>query len=152
MDVSASHLGIAREALERRGLTNVRTHLLETIEGVDALPPVDLVYSVIVLQHNPPPVIRALFAGLLGRLNPRGVAVIQVPTYMPAGYRFDLEEYERTGGKDMEMHPLPQREAFAIAKAAGVDVLEVLEDSWTGIGAGARSNTFVLQRPATGRG
>jgi len=29
------------------------------------LPRVDLVYSVIVLQHNPPPVIHALFAGLL---------------------------------------------------------------------------------------
>lgn len=148
VDVSASHLAVAREAIERGGVTNVTTHLLETIDGVAKLPMVNLVYSVIVLQHNPPPVIQALFAGLLGRLEPGGVAVIQVPTYLPAGYRFDAREYEAMTEGGMEMHPLPQREVFAIAKSDGVDVLEVLEDGWTGYGAGSRSNTFVLQRPA----
>jgi cyclopropane fatty-acyl-phospholipid synthase-like methyltransferase len=148
VDVSSSHLAVAREAIARQGVANVTAHLLETIDGVTRLPRVDLVYSVIVLQHNPPPVIHALFAGLLGRLEPGGVAVIQVPTYLPAGYRFDASEYEKQTQGGMEMHPLPQREVFAIAKAAGVDVLEVLEDGWTGYGAGSRSNTFVLQRPA----
>jgi len=147
VDVSASHLAVAREAIARSGMANVATHLLDTIDGVVTLPKVDLVYSVIVLQHNPPPVIHALFAGLLGRLEPGGVAVIQVPTYLPAGYRFDVRAYEANTQGGMEMHPLPQREVFAIAKAAGVDVLEVLEDGWTGYGAGSRSNTFVLQRP-----
>lgn len=148
VDVSASHLAVARDALAEAGVGNVATHLLETIDGVAKLPKVDLVYSVIVLQHNPPPVMHALFAGLLGRLEPGGVAVIQVPTYLPAGYSFDARDYEAKTEGGMEMHPLPQREAFAIAKAAGVDVLEVLEDGWTGYGAGSRSNTFVLQRPA----
>jgi len=63
--------------------------------------------------------------------------VIQVPTYLPAGYRFDASEYEAQTPGGMEMHPLPQREVFAIARAAGVDVLEVLEDGWTGYGAGS---------------
>jgi hypothetical protein len=74
--------------------------------------------------------------------------VIQVPTYLPAGYRFELGEYESGGGQDMEMHALPQGEVFALARAAGVEVLEVLEDGWTGYGAGSRSNTFVMRRPA----
>jgi SAM-dependent methyltransferase len=147
VDVSASHLAVARAELARRGIANASTQLLERIDGVDTLPRVDLVYSVIVLQHNPPPVIHALFSGLLGRLEPGGVAVIQVPTYLPVGYRFDLGEYESGGGQEMEMHALPQRVIFALARAAGVEVLEVLEDGWTGYGAGSRSNTFVMRVP-----
>jgi SAM-dependent methyltransferase len=148
VDVSASHLALAREALGKRGVTNVAFELLETIDGVQRLPHADLVYSLIVLQHNPPPVMRALLAGLLGRLNPGGVAVIQLPTYLPAGYRFDVDEYRKREDRDMEMHALPQREVFAVAREAEVEVREVLEDTWTGYGAGSRSNTFVMQRPA----
>lgn len=146
VDVSVSHLAVAREALARRGLTNVTTHALATIDGLADLPEVDLVFSLIVLQHNPPPVMRALLAGLLERLAPGGAAVVQLPTYLPGGYRFEVEAYLAGGGRDMEMHPLPQAEVFAVARAAGVSVLEVLEDGWTGYGFGARSNTFVFSR------
>lgn len=148
VDVSAAHLEIAREAFARRGIANATCHLLETIDGVARLPEADLVYSMIVLQHNPPPVMRALFAALLGRLRPGGAAVIQVPTYLPAGYRFQVDEYLASPAEGMEMHALPQSEAFAAAREAGADVLEVLEDNWTGFGIGSRSNTFVLRRPA----
>lgn len=148
VDVSASHLAIASQALAQRNLKNVTTHRLETVDGLERLPRCDLVFSLIVLQHNPPPVMRMLFAGLLGRLAPGGVAVLQLPTYMPGGYRFDVEEYLEGGGREMEMHALPQAEVFATARAAGVVVLEVLEDGWTGFGSGSRSNTFVLRRPA----
>ncbi|HEX6884893.1 MAG TPA: class I SAM-dependent methyltransferase [Planctomycetota bacterium] len=148
VDVSASHLTVAREALARRGITNATTHQLETIEGLAGLPRCDLVYSLMVLQHNPPPVIHALLAGLLERLAPGGLAVIQLPTRLPDSYRFEVGAYLAGGGAGMEMHPLPQPEVFALARAAGVVVLEVLEDGWTGFGFGARSNTFVLQRDA----
>jgi SAM-dependent methyltransferase len=152
VDVSASHLAIAREAFARRGLSNATTRLLETVAGIGELPHVDLVYSIIVLQHNPPPVMRALFEGLLRCLEPGGVAVIQVPTYLPVGYRFELAAYEKEHAGEIEMHALPQREVFALAKACDVDVLEVIEDAWTGYGTGSRSNTFVMQRsPSTRR-
>lgn len=147
VDVSASHLAVARESLSRFGIANASLHRLGAITDVGGLPAVDLVYSVIVLQHNPPPVMHALFEGLLGRVAPGGAAVIQVPTYLPVGYRFDLAEYEKGDGREMEMHPLPQREVFALARAAGMEVLEVLEDAWTGFGSGSRSNTFVMRRP-----
>ena len=147
VDVSASHLAVARSEAAKRGISNVDFRLLATVEAIDELPQVDLVYSIIVLQHNPPPVIRALFAGLLRRLSPGGVAVVQVPTYLPGGYSFEARSYLATPAGEMEMHALPQREAFALAREAGVNVLEVLEDMWTGYGAGSRSNTFVMQRP-----
>jgi 2-polyprenyl-3-methyl-5-hydroxy-6-metoxy-1,4-benzoquinol methylase len=148
VDVSASHLQLAREALAQRGIGNATTHVLKTIDAIDRLPACDFIVSVIVLQHNPPPVMRAVLAGLLGRVAPGGVALIQFPTYLPGGYRFDVRDYLAHGGRGMEMHALPQREAFAQIRAAGLEVLEVLEDGWTGYGVGARSNTFVLRRPA----
>lgn len=144
VDISSSHLAIAREEIARRGIANVDFVQLETIEAVERLPMVDLVFSVIVLQHNPPPVILSLFAGLLGRVAPGGAAVIQIPTYLPEGYSFDLARYLAEGGKEMEMHAIPQREALAAIRAAGLEVLEVLDDAWTGMG---RSNTFVVRRP-----
>jgi len=144
VDISSSHLTLAREAIAKRGLANVEFTQLEAIDAVNRLPQVDLVFSVIVLQHNPPPVIRALFAALLGRVAPGGAAVIQIPTYLPAGYSFDVARYLHEGGKDMEMHAIPQHEAFAAIRAAGMEVLEVLDDSWTGMG---RSNTFVVRKP-----
>lgn len=146
VDVSASHLDAARKALGERGITNAVLHRLEAIEDVASLPKCDLVFSVIVLQHNPPPVMRALFAGLLDRVNPGGAAVIQVPTQLPAGYRFIVSEYLATGGQEMEMHALPQYEVFALVKAAGMEMHEVLDDAWIGFGPGSRSNTFVMRR------
>ncbi|HXS53464.1 MAG TPA: class I SAM-dependent methyltransferase [Usitatibacter sp.] len=146
VDFSASHLAIAREAFEKLGLPNVTPRLIEQLQDIDVLPDVDLLVSLIVLQHNPPPVMAALLARLLGKLNPGGVAVIQLPTYLPGGYRFRIAEYA-PAKDEIEMHALPQREVFAIACAAAVDVLEVLEDTWTGYPVGSRSNTFVFQRP-----
>jgi SAM-dependent methyltransferase len=147
VDVSASHLELGRDVLAKRGIANVSWRLLEKIGDIPELPTVDLVVSLIVLQHNPPPVMRALLEGLLGRLAPRGAAVIQIPTYLPAGYTFDAHAYLEKPSEGMEMHALPQREVFAVARAAGVNVLEVLEDLWIGYGAGSRSNTFVFRRP-----
>jgi len=148
VDVSASHLAIANQVFTKRHISNVATLHLAQITDVHTLPCVDLIYSVIVLQHNPPPVIRYLLCALFGRLNPGGVAVIQLPTYLPKGYRFVANEYLVNGGTGMEMHALPQRVIFRDARTSGIDVLEVLEDSWTGYGVGSCSNTFVFQRPA----
>jgi hypothetical protein len=46
------------------------------------------VFSVITLQHNPPPIMAWLLSQLLGCLNPGGVAYLQIPSYR-SGY---LEE------------------------------------------------------------
>ena len=144
VDVSTSHLAMAREALTERGITNVDLVQLETVEGVDSLPQADLVFSVIVLQHNPPPVMYAIFASLIRRVAPGGVAVIQIPTWLPNGYRFVVEEYLLDGGEKMEMHAIPQADVLALIRASGMELLEVIDDAWTGIG---RSNTFVMRRP-----
>ena len=53
---------------------------VRTVDEMVNLERVDLVYSLIVLQHNPPPVIRLIVRAFLKALNPGGVAYFQVPT------------------------------------------------------------------------
>ena len=55
---------------------------------------VDLLYSVLVMQHNPPPVIAELLRAFLGRVNVGGFAFFQVPTYAE-NYEFTLDRYVR---------------------------------------------------------
>jgi SAM-dependent methyltransferase len=145
VDISRAHLALARDHLDREGAAHVTLGHLARLEDLDALPRADLVYSVIVLQHNPPPVIRHALGCLLRSLNPGGVAYLQLPTYRP-GYRFRLDAYlAGPASHEMEMHVLPQPEVFAAIHRAGCIPLEVLEDTWTG--PPFRSNTFVVRKP-----
>jgi hypothetical protein len=46
----------------------------------------------------------------------------------------------------MEMHVLPQGTIFDIVRKEGGNIVEVLEDNWTGLRHKERSNTFVIQK------
>jgi trans-aconitate methyltransferase len=147
-DISSAHLRIAREHLSSRGCTNVEYHHVRKLDDLSALPKVDLVYSCIVLQHNPPPVIEAMLERLLGALDPGGVGYFQLPSYMQR-YDFELSKYlaHASTVREVEMHALPQRRVFQLARDAGCDVLEVLDDdTWTGMGHHNLSNVFVVQK------
>jgi 2-polyprenyl-3-methyl-5-hydroxy-6-metoxy-1,4-benzoquinol methylase len=148
-DISQSHLQYAQAYLNEQGLHNVAVHHLQHIHDLDTLPQTDVVYSVIVLQHNPPPIIAIILNALLRSLKPGGVAFIQVPTYQ-LGYSFSLQTYLNTAAtqQKLEMHVLPQSEVFEIVRQAGASVLEVLEDNWTGFGYNSVSNTFLIQKRA----
>jgi hypothetical protein len=83
---------------------------------------------------------------LLNTFKPGGVAVIQILTYR-RNYRFSLQDYLRElSPGEMELHVLPQAKVFNIATRCKVQVVEVIEDSWTGCRYGEISNTFVFQR------
>ena len=146
-DISASHLALAREHMAAENIGNVEFHRLTGIETLDTLPPFDLFFSVIVLQHNPPPVIRTILERVFVRLRPGGIAYFQVPTYR-AGYSFDLDAYLRDdyGKGEMEMHVLPQSTVLRVAAEHGLDLLEVIEDPYTGMRSGEVSNTFLMRK------
>lgn len=146
-DISASHLALARAHLDAQGATNVELHRLASVDTLDTLPPFDLFFSVIVLQHNPPPVIRAILDRVFARLQPGGLAYFQVPTYR-AGYAFRLDAYLRddVGKGEMEMHVLPQRTILRAAATHGLELLEVIEDPYTGMRPGEVSNTFLFRK------
>lgn len=146
-DISSSHLALARAHLDAQQANNVEFHRLAAVNTLDALPAFDLFFSVIVLQHNPPPVILAILERVFARLQPGGIAYFQVPTYR-AGYRFVLEEYlrEDVGKSEMEMHVLPQSVIMQAAARHGLELLEVIEDPYTGMRPGEVSNTFLLRK------
>jgi 2-polyprenyl-3-methyl-5-hydroxy-6-metoxy-1,4-benzoquinol methylase len=143
-DVSKNHLNIAKKYLKKQGVSNVHTRQLKGLGDLVNLPRVDLIYCVIVLQHNPPPVIRWIITQFMRALNSGGVAFFQVPTYKE-GYRFLSDEYlqDLPPEGEIEMHVLPQSEIFEIVRNEGGRLIEVLEDlsaSW------GLSNTFLVQK------
>ncbi len=133
-DISEPHLRLAREncsqALSEARITFGR---ITDLSALDNLPNVDLVFSVIVLQHNPPPIIGLILRKLLEKLRPNGVAYFQIPT-AGRGYSFRMQEYlkERVDKPRMETHVLPQRHVFRIIEGCGCQLLEVQPDNLLG--------------------
>ena len=110
---------------------------------------VDLFYSIIVLQHNPPPVMMEILDRAFASLRPDGVAFFQIQTYS-MNYTFSAQDYLKAIGesKGMEMHFLPHREIFDLARQHDVFPVEVQPD-WCGI-PGQYNSTAFLFRKQTG--
>ncbi len=145
VDISAAHLEKARALAESAGIGSIDWLHLESLEQLSELPQVDVIYSMIVLQHNPPPVIERIIKTFARILRPGGFAYFQVPTYR-LGYEFRLADYiEGKLEPGMEMHVYPQARIFEIFAAAGAVPVSVVEDGCTGI-PHERSNTFIFQK------
>ena len=146
VDISAPHLRDARLAVEGvAGSSHVDFQLLpEWLEGVDRY---DAAFSVIVLQHNPPPLIVELTRAILSRLNPGGVAWLQIPhtlyeyDYTVAGHLAQIE----AGTEEMEMHFLPQAEMFRLIEETGCRLRGALADGRAG--TAGLSTTYLIVRP-----
>ncbi|MCZ2075941.1 MAG: class I SAM-dependent methyltransferase [Bryobacteraceae bacterium] len=151
-DVSAPHMALAARRLKDQRNTNVEFILVNSLAALDSLPPVDLIFSVIVLQHNPPPVIVALLERLLMHLRPGGVAYFRAPT-RARGYIFKVDDYlrDRENKLEMEMHVIPQKGVFEILRRAGCELIEVQPDNMTG-SLDFISNTFLVRKLAPERG
>jgi SAM-dependent methyltransferase len=147
-DISAPHLRLAGGIIGRMGLKNVELHCINAVDQIAALPTFDCFISLIVLQHNPPPVIAFLLRTILRKLTPGGLAYFQVPTYQ-RGAAFKADEYLQNAAADgsMEMHCLPQAVVWQIADENDCRVVDVREDSHTGA-SDRISNSILLQKRA----
>ena len=143
VDISRGHLEAARQASRAFGKNNIELVHLSRIEAIRSLPKADCLYTVIVLQHNPPPVIKVMLEGLLDRVNPGGIAYFQVPVLMP-GYKYQAAEHLAQGGDEIEQHAIPQRVVFEVLRDLGYEVLEVLPDTWVSLPA--LSCSFLARR------
>jgi SAM-dependent methyltransferase len=162
VDISPKHLWLAKEHTGMLGLKNIEFHQIKKPEDFETLPGCDLIFSSIVLQHNPPPLIAWILSTLLSRLKPRGYCLFQVPTYARGydftvsrymdlargkwvdGYEYNAARYVDSPTASIDMHVLPQKEIFSIFRQHGIDVLEVAEDR--AAGAQYRSNVFFGQK------
>jgi 2-polyprenyl-3-methyl-5-hydroxy-6-metoxy-1,4-benzoquinol methylase len=147
-DISAPHLALAKALTDELGLTNIHYERIVHPRDVMNLPKVDVVVTLIVLQHNPPPVTKMILRSLLESLNQGGVAYFQILTYQE-GYSFDAESYLRTMQSrrgQIEMHVLPQPRVFELIEQMNCQILEVLDDAWAGYHCGELSNVFLLRK------
>ena len=124
-DISPSHLTLAGRAVRDAGCRNVDLRLVNRPEALEQLPTFDCFFSLIVLQHNPPPAIRWLLLTILSKLNAGGIGFFQVPTRLP-GYTFDAAAYMAQPPTDglMEMHALPHEVVLSTIREAGCELLE----------------------------
>jgi 2-polyprenyl-3-methyl-5-hydroxy-6-metoxy-1,4-benzoquinol methylase len=145
-DFSPTHIQLASRRLRDLGLRNIDWRLLTSFSDLSHLAPVDAFVSIMVLQHDPPPLIGFLLRLLFRALNPRGIAFFQVPTFR-RGYGFDLRLHlsRPPDAGAMQMHVFPQREVFRIAAEEGMQPLEVLPDNYVSEPDGV-STTFLFQR------
>jgi SAM-dependent methyltransferase len=144
-DISTVHLDHARTAAARFGLSNITFAHLNEIRRYQELPNFDVFFSIIVLQHNPPPLMAYILETVLNKLTSGGIAYFQIPTYI-INYNFSATEYlasEHPVG-DVEVHAMPQTALLEIIEAAGCKVLEIREDG--AVGARAISNRLLVQK------
>ncbi len=109
VDISDGNLALAQRYLKNEHIDNVDWLLLRDLQQLEDAESFDFFYSVIVLQHNPPPVIARLLRIILRKLRSGGAFLFQVPTQMHR-YAFSTAAYLESpdlDGKSFEMHALP---------------------------------------------
>jgi hypothetical protein len=130
---------------DRAGLDNIEFRLLTSLDDLAAIGGVDFFYSVITLQHNPPPIQHAILDAVLGKLNLGGGFLFQSQTFHES-YSFVVDDFLNAGADTMDMHSLPMHHTMRLLLKHGCAVQHVMEDSWTGRFG---SHTFFgLSRPA----
>jgi ubiquinone/menaquinone biosynthesis C-methylase UbiE len=109
---------------------------------------VDLVYSIIVLQHIGQPYVARYIAEFVRILSPSGLAVFQMPYACSLRSRIG-EAYKRVryGAGRMRMHVVPVEEVHAIVRAAGGEVAR--SDESAAAGESYRSKLYFV-RPDKG--
>jgi 2-polyprenyl-3-methyl-5-hydroxy-6-metoxy-1,4-benzoquinol methylase len=144
-DISKPHLDLADAYLRRIGVTNVLLRQIDSMDSLSQIEPVDLVFSCIVLQHNPPPIMALILKNMLRWLKPGGIAFFQLPTYC-LNYEFIASDYLLAPStREIEMHVLPQRYVCDIARQQKCVVLEIQPDGFVGLPYWI-STSFLLQK------
>ena len=131
IDISEGNLREARAMAKERGLTNIEFVLMGSPRELEQLPEFDVLYSIMVFQHNPPPVQKYQLDLLFSKLRRKGAFFVQLQTHAP-GYRFRIEEHLAAPLDVMDMHSLPMHEVLALARKHRLPVHEVQADYFTG--------------------
>jgi SAM-dependent methyltransferase len=128
VDISPGNLRLCEQYLANAGIGNVETLLLQNLDDLAHIGPFDWFYSVIVLQHNPPPIQRLVLESLLPQIRSGGGFIFQTISDLP-GYEFIAEQYLATDDPVMEIHSLPQRSVFKLIDNANLKLNAVRMDA-----------------------
>lgn len=142
-DISPGNLKECDALVTANDVTNITTQLMTDIAQINQAPDFDVLFSLIVLQHNPPPVQKYILDILLSKVRPGGVAYFQLPTALP-NYSFNAEDYLNDEAKVMEMHAVPMHAVLDLLRVHGFELREVLQDQFTGMPG---SHSFMAVKP-----
>jgi 2-polyprenyl-3-methyl-5-hydroxy-6-metoxy-1,4-benzoquinol methylase len=133
-DISPGNLDICEKRMIGVGVKNIETVLLKSPEQIGNVHGIDAFVSLLVLQHNPPPVQYFLLDQILKNINTGGVAFFQTATFNPA-YSYKIGHHMNLDTLAFEawsMHCLPMKHVLQLFSKHGLQVLEVIEDGQTG--------------------
>ena len=127
VDISAAHLREAQANIDEFGLNNIEVTQTQSIDDLRRLNKVELIISMITLQHNAPPVILEILDALCSRVEAGGYLYVQSQTYS-VGYKYRASEHLDNKTNEMEMHVVPQHIFLGAIQEAGFTIMEVMED------------------------
>jgi 2-polyprenyl-3-methyl-5-hydroxy-6-metoxy-1,4-benzoquinol methylase len=130
-DISPGNLKLCAEYMRSKGIGNVETMLIESPEQLKRVEPFGFFYSIIVLQHNAPPVQKLFLDNLLPKILPGGGCLFQTPDEF-LDYSFNAREFLAQGDAKIDTHCLPRSVVLKIIQDHGLRVLDVVPDSWLG--------------------
>jgi SAM-dependent methyltransferase len=133
-DISLPHLELARAHLRNECVENVALVQMKSLATLECQGAFDIFYSIIVFQHNPPPLIYRMLQIIFDKVRVGGCVYFQLPVAYP-NYGFSIDEYIKSiekGAKMMEMHVLPQTYLFRVLEDHGFRILDFQRDNWTG--------------------
>jgi SAM-dependent methyltransferase len=142
VDISETNLKICRNYMESILAKNVSYLKVSSPSDFKKIPHFDFLYTIIVLQHNPPPIMKYILDILFSKLNKRGGAFFQIPIRL-SGYTFNAERYLQSKVQGMEMHALPMHVIFSLLDKYNIITKEIIHDHWTGLYG---SYTFFVQK------
>jgi 2-polyprenyl-3-methyl-5-hydroxy-6-metoxy-1,4-benzoquinol methylase len=149
LDISPGNLAICESYLKQVGIHNVDTLLLQEPHAIRKIRSIDAFVSLIVLQHNPPPIQYYLLDEIFRKVNPGGLCYFQTATYNPA-YFYTVDAHMSLADaafNSWSMHCLPMARIMALLKKYDFQVLEVIEDGQSGgVHNKFHSHTFLAKQ------
>jgi 2-polyprenyl-3-methyl-5-hydroxy-6-metoxy-1,4-benzoquinol methylase len=147
LDISPGHLVIAEKRAKDLSINNISFKKLSKLKELESYGNYDFIFSVIVLQHNPPPIMMQILRFFFQHLEKDGIVMFQIPVQKKE-YKFKIDDYLLgiNNNKGMEMHMLPQEVILKLAYDHNCFPIEIHNDGWTGEHSQYVSQTFVLKK------
>jgi 2-polyprenyl-3-methyl-5-hydroxy-6-metoxy-1,4-benzoquinol methylase len=131
IDISEGNIQQCKIKAKQANINNVEYMLIRSPDELQILKEFDFFYSMLTLQHNPPPVQKYQLASVLSKIRQGGGFLFQTQTFFP-GYQFSVDSYLESLPDEMDMHSLPMNEIFILFEKLGLRVREIAVDTYTG--------------------
>ncbi len=105
---------------------------LDSLDIAEPDPRFDLSFSLLTLQHNPPPLIAHLLREIFRSLTPGGIAVLHIPTVpLVGGNGFSIAGYKETHATELGLYAFPREAVLDIADRHGAQLRWSRYADWT---------------------